>query len=183
MLEFARTRFCLDEKRVYATGKSQGGGFVGQLACDAALSPRFAAFAPVAGAYYITSIENEEDCYPNKVQIPCAAPVRRGGIPIMAFHGGDDRTINYGGGWRADTCLPSIPHWAAFWAVREGLHAKPVNTTAIPGSANGEVMDYGDGLVNLVYAGDDVKHVWPDHDNAAFEASSMVMDFFRQHTL
>lgn len=183
MLNFAQERFCLDEKRVYATGKSQGGGFVGQLACDAALSPRFAAFAPVSGAYYITDVDRKQDCHPENVTIPCAAPDRPGGVPVMAFHGGADDVIKYDGGWRGGACLPAVPHWAGAWALRDGLRAPESNHREIPGSVNGEIIGFGEGLVTLVYDGDDVGHVWPNRDNSAFEASNMIMDFFREHSL
>ena len=39
--------FCVDPARIYATGFSNGGGFVSVLACD--LSSRIAAFAPGLG--------------------------------------------------------------------------------------------------------------------------------------
>jgi len=51
MLAYFKTNFCIDTSRIYATGKSNGGGFVGNvLACDPALSKEFAAFAPVVSA-------------------------------------------------------------------------------------------------------------------------------------
>jgi poly(3-hydroxybutyrate) depolymerase len=43
---------CIDTDRIYATGKSEGGGFAGMLACNATSSARIAAFAPVSGAFY-----------------------------------------------------------------------------------------------------------------------------------
>lgn len=51
VLDEVSGELCVDEKRIFATGKSQGGGFVGRLACDSGLSARIAAFAPVSGAY------------------------------------------------------------------------------------------------------------------------------------
>jgi poly(3-hydroxybutyrate) depolymerase len=52
MLDHFEERYCIDSSRVYAAGKSNGGGFTNLLACDAAASKRIAAFAPVSGAYY-----------------------------------------------------------------------------------------------------------------------------------
>ncbi|RYO93543.1 hypothetical protein DL766_008445 [Monosporascus sp. MC13-8B] len=158
VIDFAQRTFCIDEARTYATGKSQGGGFVGRLACDPALSRRIAAFAPVSGAYYIREVAREEDCDPRVVQIP------------------------YGGDFRRGACLPAVPHWAELWARRNGLDGTSQNTS-IPQSANGVDMDFGGGLVRLVYDGDDVGHVWPESGNAAFDASSWIMDFFRRHSL
>ncbi|KAI5861525.1 carbohydrate esterase family 1 protein [Durotheca rogersii] len=192
-LDAVSAALCVDERRVFATGKSQGGGFVGRLACDAALSARVAAFAPVAGAYYIREIDTEAACLPASVTVPCAAA--RTDVPVLAFHGGADTTIRYAGGFRSGACLPSVRSWARQWARRDGLTGAPHNTS-IPGSVHGVAMRYGEGadlgLVTLVYAGDDIGHDWPatveNSDNggeriAAFNASAWIMDFFRGHAL
>ncbi|CAJ2511378.1 Uu.00g070030.m01.CDS01 [Anthostomella pinea] len=44
---------CVDPERVYATGKSQGGMMVNNLACSPEASARIAGFAPVSGSYYV----------------------------------------------------------------------------------------------------------------------------------
>lgn len=191
VLDLVSTDLCVDPKRIYATGKSQGGGFVGRLACDSGLSTRIAAFAPVSGAYYIKEINKEEDCHPETVVVPCK-PGRKD-IPIKAFHGGADKTIKYLGDFRSGACLPAVSNWAKQWAARDGLSETPVNST-IADSDNGVTMSYGgeNGLVTLVYDGDDIGHVWPSKaenlDNkgvnlAAFNASRVIMDFFKGHKL
>ncbi|KAK6953800.1 hypothetical protein Daesc_003762 [Daldinia eschscholtzii] len=189
VLEAVSKEICVDEKRIYATGKSQGGGFVGRLACDAGLSKRIAAFAPVSGAYYIKEIDVKADCHPESVKVPCDAG--RSNIPILAFHGGADATINYNGGFRSGACLPAISSWAKQWAARDHLDQTPANTT-ITGAQNGVKMSYGGGLVSLVYDGDNIGHAWPstqpnsDNDGkdlAAFNASTSIMEFFRSHKL
>jgi polyhydroxybutyrate depolymerase len=72
------TRLCLDTKRIYATGLSNGGFFSYRLACERA--GQFAAIAPVAGMESFA---------------PCE-PVRP--VSVMHFHGTDDPTIRYEGG-------------------------------------------------------------------------------------
>ncbi|KAI1800798.1 carbohydrate esterase family 1 protein [Daldinia bambusicola] len=189
VLDAVSEELCVNRRRIYATGKSQGGGFVGRLACDAGLSKRIAAFAPVSGAYYIKEINKEADCHPETVEVPCDAG--RSNIPILAFHGGADATINYNGGFRSGACLPAISSWAKQWAARDNLDQTPKNTT-IPGAQNGVQMSYGGGLVSLVYDGDNIGHAWPstqpnsDNDGkdlAAFNASTSIMEFFRSHRL
>ncbi|KAK8060942.1 hypothetical protein PG996_010872 [Apiospora saccharicola] len=186
---------CIDPRRLYATGKSQGGGFVGQvLACDPTLSRRFAAFAPVAGAYYIKD-SSKSHCEPtDHVAIPC--DTGRKDTPMMAFHGGADATIPYRGTYRSKThsCLPDIRHWAREWAVVRdaGLQGTQSNTT-IAGSKHGVRSAWGakgskdEERVVLVYAGDDVGHDWPstaeNADNkggprAAFNASDDMLRWF-----
>jgi polyhydroxybutyrate depolymerase len=44
-----QTNYCVDPRRIYAAGKSNGGGFTGVLACR--MAGRIAAFAPVSGAF------------------------------------------------------------------------------------------------------------------------------------
>ncbi|KAI0880526.1 carbohydrate esterase family 1 protein [Annulohypoxylon maeteangense] len=190
VLDAMTESLCVDEKRIYATGKSQGGGFVGRLACDSGLSSRIAAFAPVSGAYYIKEINKKSDCHPETVKVPCSPS--RTNIPILAFHGGADRTIEYHGDFRSNACLPDVSSWARQWAQRDGLSGTPVNST-VADSENGVNMSYGkNGLVTLVYDGDNIGHDWPSKtrnaDNsgvrlAAFDASARIMDFFRDHKL
>ncbi|KAK8043219.1 hypothetical protein PG994_013702 [Apiospora phragmitis] len=173
-------KLCIDSRRVYATGKSQGGGFVGQvLACDAKLSKTFAAFAPDTP---------KSKCEPEtQVAIPCAGTKRKD-TPIMAFHGGADETIPYRGTWRKKTnsCLPDIRHWARQWVVRDGLQGTETNTT-IAGSKHGVRSAWRDERVVLVYDGDEVAHDWPStgensdnngHAHAAFNASDDIMKWF-----
>jgi polyhydroxybutyrate depolymerase len=72
------TRVCIDTRRTYATGLSNGAFFSYRLACDRA--ERFAAIAPVAG------MENNVACAPSRP------------VPVMHFHGTADATIGYDGG-------------------------------------------------------------------------------------
>ncbi|KAK7749151.1 hypothetical protein SLS62_008439 [Diatrype stigma] len=203
-LDAVAAAYCIDPSRVYATGFSQGGGFIGaQLACSADLSARFAAYAPVSGAYYQRQVDKEADCAPATVDIACAAIAGAKGssaTPLMAFHGGSDDTIHYEGGFRGGACLPAIRHFVDVWVAADGLDDVPANQT-IKGSSvamrfgnstgsgrnSGEADDDdGDkGLVTLVYAGDDVGHAWMSTElgTANFEASEWIMAFFRKHSL
>lgn len=52
VMDEIEANLCIDTDRYYATGKSEGGGFAAMLACNATSSARFAAFAPVSGAFY-----------------------------------------------------------------------------------------------------------------------------------
>ncbi len=193
VLDAAEAALCVDRARVYATGHSQGGGFVGRLACDdPGLARRLAAVAPVSGAFYNTAVDKEADCEPRSLRDACAVadaagarPWRDGrGLPVLELHGGADDTISFHGGFRKGACLPAIRHWAKDWARRDRLDLKDA-VVPIPGTRNGVKYVYGDGLVTLVYAGDDVGHVWMSEDrgNAGIEASAMVMEFFRKYSL
>lgn len=184
VLDAVEADLCVDPRRIYATGQSQGGGFVGRLACDRDLSRRIAAFAPVAGAFYNAAIDVEGECDPVTMENACDAG--RADVPILELHGGDDRTISFHGDWRQGACLPAVRHWAKDWARRDGLDLDD-RESAVAGTDGGQMWVYGDGdgLVTLVKAGDDVGHVWMsiDRGNADIEASEWVMDFFRKHSL
>ncbi len=77
MIDEISASLCIDEKRVYATGMSNGGFMSHRLACE--LSDRIAAIAPVAGVLGITQ----------------CAPARP--VPVLHFHGTDDNIVGYNG--------------------------------------------------------------------------------------
>jgi hypothetical protein len=105
LLTDLRKSYSVDDQRIYATGLSNGAGFVGILACSA-VGNQFAAFAPVAGAFYEGAGGIGEG--------GCA--VGREVVPILEIHGGADRTVAYGGGKGEGGMLPSIPSWyVEYW--------------------------------------------------------------------
>jgi polyhydroxybutyrate depolymerase len=71
-------RWCVDPTRIYATGMSNGGYFTTRLLCE--LGDRIAAGVAVAGLYH------PDGCAPTRP------------VPLLAFHGTDDRVVPYGGG-------------------------------------------------------------------------------------
>ncbi len=75
IIEDVAANVCLDRKRVYATGMSNGGFMSYRLACSA--SDVFAAVAPVAGALA------SQGCQPGRP------------VPLMAFHGVADSVVSY----------------------------------------------------------------------------------------
>lgn len=70
--------WCADATRVYSTGMSNGGYFTTRLLCE--LSDRIAAGVSVAGLY------RPAHCAPGRP------------VPLVAFHGTDDRVVPYEGG-------------------------------------------------------------------------------------
>jgi polyhydroxybutyrate depolymerase len=81
-------RVCIDPKRVYATGISNGGMLSHRLACEA--SSVFAAIAPVAGRIDLLPITS---CQPGRP------------VPVIAFHGFTDELVPY------QEAKNAIAHW------------------------------------------------------------------------
>lgn len=185
MLDHFEDRYCIDRTRVYAAGKSNGGGLTNLLACDPAASKRFAAFAPVAGAHYQNVTEDK--CKPNTVKFHCNPA--RAPIPMLAFHGTADETISYTGGGRRGKCLPSIPHFVREWARRDDLADKNETTTTTD-SGKVEVSRFGDHGEVVHYRIEGLGHAWPstepnsdNPDGTYVDATPIIMGFFDQWTL
>jgi poly(3-hydroxybutyrate) depolymerase len=115
VLDSLMSTFCIDENRIYAAGFSNGGGMVGLLACSPLVNRRIAAFATAAGAFYADASLTEplfgKGCQPDLAT--------RKRIPIMSFHGSDDKVIAYdGNNSPAPNTIP-ISEWLRAWAARQ----------------------------------------------------------------
>jgi poly(3-hydroxybutyrate) depolymerase len=168
--ELAHT-LCVDERRVYATGKSNGAGFVGILGC--VLADRITAIAPIAGAFYPNGI----DCRPSRP------------VPVIDFHGTADATIPYTGD--ADRGLPAIKDWVTAWADRDRCRFQTPDTVIDPditierwtGCARGTEV------VHVAVTGGG--HTWPGADSYSgggyttqtVEAHEVLWQFVRRYSL
>ena len=102
LLDYLEDNFCIDTNRVYASGKSNGGGFVDLLACSD-VGDKFAAFAMAAAALYTdTSLTS---CTKKRA--------------ILESHGLADPTIPYSGGQGLGGPLPNIDDWVGWWGTRD----------------------------------------------------------------
>ena len=102
LLAYLEDNFCIDEKRIYASGKSNGAGFVDTLACSD-VGDRFAAFAMAAAALYTDN--SLGSC--NKKRA------------ILEAHGDSDQTIPAAGGEGSGGFLPNIEEWVSWWGERD----------------------------------------------------------------
>ncbi len=171
MLNTLQSNLCIDKNQIYATGFSNGGGFVAELACK--MPDRIAAFAPVSGSY----MQIFNSCSANRP------------VSIMEFHGSADTTVPYLG-------LPSLREVAAYnwindWAKMDGCSPKPVVTvqskiitkyTWTGCRGNAAVVHY------KIIGG---RHLWPSAlfaRNAGNKVNYLnteqtIWDFFKQHPL
>lgn len=189
MISHFSDRYCIDASRIYAAGKSVGGGLTALLACDSKLSTQIAAFAPVSGEFYVNGSSSSK-CDPERIPIPCSPG--RNSTPILEFHGSDDKTAPYAGGGRGGECLPSIPHWVREWSKREGYGL--TNTTTQLYGGHVQKYEYGGaaGKLGIIthYLTDGLEHAWPsttpndDNRNGTYyNATPIIMDFFHKYTL
>ncbi|ETN38030.1 uncharacterized protein HMPREF1541_07653 [Cyphellophora europaea CBS 101466] len=182
LLDYLEAALCIDTSRVYATGKSNGGGFTGTLACDdTGAGARIAAFAPVSGAFYDFG-EGGSGCRPS-----------RKGLPILEFHGDEDETIPYEGGDGAGGSLPDIGEWVSWWAE---WNECPADGKRVDEEYDGGVTvtswACGKGEDRLVegYKVHGLGHDWPslhpnldNPDGTVVEATTVIMEWFARWSL
>ncbi|HEV3353574.1 MAG TPA: PHB depolymerase family esterase [Acidimicrobiales bacterium] len=100
--------FCVDARRIYSAGMSDGGAMTSLLACVA--SNRFAAFGPVAVVFYN----------------PACGAARS--VPIAAFMGNADPVVPFNGG-QVNCCggatVPAAPTSMAGWASHDKCASQP----------------------------------------------------------
>ncbi|PKV94265.1 polyhydroxybutyrate depolymerase [Amycolatopsis echigonensis] len=166
LLTSVQHRMCVDPTRIYAAGKSNGGGFVGVLACR--MADRIAAFAPVSGAFY--------------PQGGACDPGRK--VALLDFHGTADTTIPYSG--NPAKGLPSIPDWLNGWAARDRCFPYPVSVSPVPHV----VKQWWPGCSLVHFRVEGAGHVWPstrpnnDSDTpTTIDATPVILQFFKAHHL
>ena len=174
LLAHLHAEYCIDPARVYASGKSNGGGFVDRLACSDH-GDAFAAFAMAAPALYDVTADT-------------ACPKKRA---ILEAHGFRDATIRYQGSkhHQGDT-LPDIPEWVSWWAHRCDPDAA-VNHTAFDGYETTAYACHGQADVVQHYNVTELGHCWPssatnfdieDKPNTCqiskLDFTPVVLDFF-----
>jgi polyhydroxybutyrate depolymerase len=156
---------CVDPKRIFAAGKSQGGFMSSWLACAA--PDIVAAIAPVSGMY-----EPTESCGP---------------IPIMQFHGRADSMIPFGGG--RVLVLGKYPGAVAVmekWAHANGCTGTPEAVQVTP---HVQRVTYQGCKAATIQFITDAGHTWPgtsvrEGDNstpADLPASELIWEFFKAH--
>jgi polyhydroxybutyrate depolymerase len=125
-------RGCIDLKRVYATGMSNGGGMSHRLACEAA--DVIAAVAPSSGQLALA---------------PSACTPQRP-IPLIHFHGQNDTIASYEG----------VPEMVQAWADRNGCTDEP-RVTYQEGDVTCETTDQCDGDASVTLcAAEEAGHCW-----------------------
>ncbi|MBX3411468.1 MAG: hypothetical protein KF708_02030 [Pirellulales bacterium] len=99
LLDDLSKQYSLDARRIYATGISNGAMLAYRLACE--LPDRITAISPVAGTLGVDG------------------PVPDRGVPVLHFHGRQDRNVPFSGGFGPNGLLKvdhrSVPDTIAWW--------------------------------------------------------------------
>jgi len=170
----------IDSKRVYATGYSNGAMLSYRLASE--LSDRIAAIAPVAGPMGTAT------CRPKRP------------VPVIHFHGTDDRSAPFRGG-RVDFGLTtvhfySVEHSIRAWVKANGCPEKPVVTDEPDTSDDGTTVErrkFGpgkDGAEVILMVIEGGGHTWPGQpppyahfgkSTKDISANDLMWEFFKKH--
>lgn len=160
IVEEVSSQLCIDPKRVYASGLSNGGALSHRLACEAA--DLFAAVAPVA---YPLDFAPFSGCQPSRP------------IAVMHSHGIFDTVVPYYGNLTA----ASTPDSFAYWAEVNGCTGDPVETYEQDGSTC-ETYESCDGGVEVRLCTIDGGHVLYENLDSV-PVAGLAWDFFKQHPL
>ena len=168
-------RYCIDSKRVFATGFSGGSRMASQLACDA--STTFAAIAPVSG------LRRPTPC-------PTARPV-----PVLTFHGTADPVDPYTGNGQAYWTY-SVPQAAQDWSVQDHCSSTPEPSSPTAGVTLTRYSHCAGGAEVELYSITGEGHEWPGGpplprsltralgpQSSAIDANALMWAFFVAHPM
>jgi polyhydroxybutyrate depolymerase len=149
LLDTLERKLCVDRRRVFATGMSNGAILTHRLGCE--LAARIAAIAPVAGTDMTMS------CTPARA------------IPIMHTHGTADGHVPFEGGTgcgpQGDVAFTSVPQTLERWRVRNGCSGETAPSFMQgDGSCNTYVGCRADTTLCAIAGGG---HSWPGGQPAA----------------
>ncbi len=179
LLDKLESDYCIDPKRVYATGMSNGGFFSHRIGCE--LANRFAAIAPVAGVLGIPP----DQCHPSRP------------LPIIDFHGTSDPLVPYDGG---TPILPTLGAGLVFRSVAETMHFWQLNngcsgsTKVIYKNGDATCREWPDcqgGANTIECTIDGGGHTWPGglpvpplgKTSTDIDATATMLDFFEAHPM
>jgi len=193
VLDEANGTLCIDERRIYVSGYSNGAFMASAIAC--VYANRVAAIAPVAGIR----------------AVPGCAPPRP--VPVVAFHGTADEWLSFTGGvgpkvdalpepgqqQTRDSAAPSesglsIPGVAAAWAARNGCGPTPTESQV---ASDVRVVRYDcpDRADVALYVVEGAGHTWPGSrfskaiaqfvgpTTLSIDADALMWKFFQRHPL
>ncbi|KAI0917297.1 hypothetical protein AcW2_007466 [Taiwanofungus camphoratus] len=187
VLQDLQSNLCVDTDRIYASGKSEGGGFTNLLACKNTTSSVIAAFAPMSAALYEGTLPFD-GCDTGAMA-----------VPIINFHGLADQIVPYGGRFadkegNRSYALPNITIWRETWGTRNGCPSQDASRVSDVARLDytAYVWDCSQADARAVIHGYSVAglgHSWPstlglDKQKTPFNATNeYIVPFFDLYTL
>lgn len=165
LLDNLQQELCVDTRRVYATGMSNGAFLAHRLACE--LSERVAAIAPVAGVMGLGS------CTPSRP------------VPVLHFHGDADQVVRYDG----YAGFLSAEDSSQGWAERNGCDSASQPSFTLDDVRCEQWDSCTDAATVQLCTVQGGGHTWPGgmplpllgHTTQTVSASRMAWDFFEAH--
>ena len=170
----------IDNRRVFATGMSNGGILCYRLASE--LSDRIAAIAPVSGTMGTAT------CKPKRP------------VSVMHFHGTADEVVPFKGGQGSNRLTQqinfySVEHSINAWAKANGCSEKPI-VAEMPKKIDDMAVQrktYGqgkDGAEVVLFIIDGGGHAWPGRGRGVLgkttkniSADDLMWEFFKRHPM
>lgn len=173
----------IDERRIYATGISNGAMMSYRLAAEA--SDKFAAIGPVAGSIGGKSTENSGLYLPEKPSQP---------VSVIIFHGTLDQHVLYRGGHgnhsRGSRMDLSVNDSVLFWVdadycssnlLIDNINSNVTRKTYGGGLNGTEVVLYTIIGGGHAWPGGDKGFIWGDKPTQEISATDVIWEFFKSH--
>lgn len=171
LLSHVQQVYSIDPNKIFASGKSQGGGFVDYIACSD-LGDNFAAFAMASPALYKHALNSS-----------CTIVKPR---KILEAHGDGDKVIPYGGKLDRGVHLPCIGTWSWWWAWKAGYRIQQHINKNPSGYSIVSYTSTTNSTVVTHYYVEDNGHCWPqteaypantDYSKTSLRCNGYALDF------
>ena len=185
LMNHLETNLNVDPSRIYVMGISGGAMMTYRLGAE--LSDRIAAIAPIAGSIGGLGFVPER----NDSLIPYIIPNPISPLPVITFHGLQDESVPYAGGWKQVFDWGSNDLWVYIVSVNESVsfwvehnNCDPIPQVETSESGRMIIKTYMNGTDNsefvlVTYV--EGNHEWfksPPHE---MSVNDLVWDFFEQH--
>lgn len=176
ILQELKKKMSIDEKKIFATGMSNGGMFSYRLACQ--MSDVFSGIAAVAGT------DNSQECVPKKP------------ISILHIHAKDDDHVLFNGGIgpkafnkKHVTVHTSVPSTITKWMNLNECDKNSLSKTQLDGAYCEEYTKCKNNVKVKLCVTDTGKHSWPGGEkprgdsvpSKAISANEVMWEFFTKN--
>lgn len=162
LIQHAKSELCIDDRRIFALGFSNGAMFTHRLGCE--LSTLIAAIGPVSGPTMV------KECRPEKP------------VAVLSFHGTADSIVGYDGGGTGT--FPKIRDVFADWAARDRCTDAPQTTFKQGDVTCLSHQKCAEGTEDSLCTIDKGQHTWPGSSDGTkdVQATAELLRFFARHS-